>query len=128
MAHASDFVSEVKDHEHDLQKVAASLQTTERFEGFRAACDDAQKHHAAESVSDARADEQSSGRKEDAEALAAFGREFALCLFPAPSAFLCPITYEIMRDPVFLTDTGFHTMITYAALAYADAIFHSCCC
>jgi hypothetical protein len=124
MAHASDLAGEVKDREHDLQEVAASLQTTERFEGFRAACDDAQKHHASESDSDADAhvDGQSSGRKEDAKAFAALGREFALSLFPAPSAFLCPITYEIMRDPVFLTDTGFNTS------RVLKLIFHSSFC
>ena len=111
MAHAPDFAGEVQDHEHDLQQVAASLQTTERFEGFLAASENAPKHHAADSVSDAHVDGQSSGRKEDAKAFAALEKEFALCLFPAPSAFLCPITYEIMRDPVFLTDTGFNTII-----------------
>ena len=111
MAHASDFVGELQDHEHELQQVAASLQTTERFEGFLAASENAPKHHAADSVSDAHVDGQSSGRKEDAKAFAALEKEFALCLFPAPSAFLCPITYEIMRDPVFLTDTGFNTII-----------------
>ena len=106
MEHAADAEGESQD-QRDVQHVLASLQTTERLQSVGGRHSQEQElDHLVASVSDAQVAGQSAGRKEAIQALAAARRDFSLCLFPVPNAFICPITREQMRDPVLLPDTG----------------------